>query len=1546
MGLAPSSPVPCLPVGIILNCPVWLGPGFAFQHQMLSFHDSLQNRFGQDLRQLLLTARRESTPMANLAAGLIPAGDLPKRRLRGWLKAAILAAASCAAWLACPTTAFAQTVGINSPTVNEGDSGSTTQSFTVTLDTAITDESTVDYSVTGGTASSGSDYTGDTSGTVTFSAGSAANATQTIGLTITGDVIDESDETIIVTLSNPQGDITGISSTANPGTMTITDDDDPPSGVTLSVDTASVGEDDASTTVTVTAALQGGTTFSDNQTMTIAIGASGDAATEGTDYATVNDITLTIAAGEASGTQTFSIDPSHDVIDEGTGETLSISGPATLNGVTVTDTTMTITDNDVAPTGITLSVDTASVGEDAASTTVTVTAALDGGTTFSDNQTMTIAIGTTGDAATEGTDYGTVDDITLTIAAGEASGTQTFSIDPSHDVIDEGTGETLSISGPATLNGVTVTDTTMTITDNDDPPSGITLSVDTASVGEDAASTTVTVTAALDGGTTFSDNQTMTIAIGTTGDAATEGTDYGTVDDITLTIAAGEASGTQTFSIDPSHDVIDEGTGETLSISGPATLNGVTVTDTTMTITDNDDPPSGITLSVDTASVGEDDDSTTVTVTAALQGGTTFSDDQTMTIAIGASGDVATEGTDYGTVDDITLTIAAGEASGTQTFSIDPSHDVIDEGTGETLSISGPATLNGVTVTDTTMTITDDDDPPSGITLSVDTASVGEDDDSTTVTVTAALQGGTTFSDDQTMTIAIGASGDVATEGTDYGTVNDITLTITAGQASGTQTFSIDPSDDVIDEGTGETLSISGPATLNGVTVTDTTMTITDDDDPPTGITLSVDTATVEENAGSTTVTVTATVDGGTTYSTETVVNVSVAGSDNETAVDFTTDKSSFTITIPAGEPSNTGTFTLTPTDDDVGEDNETVTVSGSVEALPMLLIDPVTLALTDDEADRTLTILGTTANEGDPASFSIRLSGRVASKVTVKWETVDGTAKSPDDYIRSSETLTFASATTELEKVVKIPTNSDTVAEGEETFQVQLLNVVSTLGVALDPNNATATGTIVDDDMAAAEARQNRVNEEVLPKVTQAIAASTLSAITGRIDSVVSGTTPGGVNLTSVSSLYHTLKSNEQALNDGTFNLAQVLGGSSFTLAVNPGEAGGHNSGPAVGGPAVWGSGDYRKLSGDEDSGVEWDGNVFSFHLGMDAPIPGRTDLLAGLSVSRSLGSFDYIDRTDPVEVEGSYRSSMTGVHPYVNWSLPQEGVNLWATAGYGWGEIEIDDDIGGLTSSDTTMQTGALGASVRFFSSDEWIKDGTTTLKLKGESSLAQVEVEGNDRIEPLTSDVQRLRLSVEGSHERSLAQGARLTPSLELGMRHDSGDGITGTGMELGGALRYVYPPTGLTLEGHSRVLVAHEADLEDWGIGGLIRIDPGTYKEGLSVSVAPAYGNTASSVSQLWDQDVLAWSENDQAANDSLPQGRLDAELGYGLPALGGDGLLTPYVALSLAGDDSQDYRLGGRLDIAQSISLSLEGQRRERPTTPPDHGMAVQVKLDW
>ena len=962
------------------------------------------------------------------------------------------------------------------------------------------------------------------------------------------------------------------------------------------------------------------------------------------------------------------------------------------------------------------------------------------------------------------------------------------------------------------------------------------ISVSPTWVDEGDGSTDVTVTATVDGNLTANADTELTVKVGELkmGEftPATEGADYEAVEDFMITILAGQKSATGKFTLILNEDSLIEG-DEYLSVD---LYRGNDLYDTENIILDDND---SITLSMDPTEVDENSGPTEVKVTATLDAGASLTDTE-VTIKVGSlrlsSFNSATEGTDYKAVEDFRITIPAGQLSKTGMFTLKPINDNLDEGNEsigvgyQVLQVNNNTYFHNMRIIKLVDTVTSNDP----IKLSVNTLAVREASESTEVKVTAILYAGASLNDTE-VTVKVGdSSSDSATEGTDYKAVEDFRITIPAGQSSATGTFMLTPINDSLDEGK-EDLSVDlylgdDLYGTHDISLFDNYL-----------ITLSVNPREVGEAAGSTEVTVMATLDIGASL-TDTEVTVKV-GHDSDDAVKGTdyNEVEDFMITIPAGQSSATGTFTLTPRDDEENEGDENLSVLG-------------TLSLAEDS----------------------------------------------------------------------------------------MADVINTVDINLIDND----GVNEDEEAeAAVRERRDRVNEEVLPKFTQAIATSTLSAITGRIDSAVSGAASGGLNLADASSLYHTLKANQQLLEDGSFNLAQVLGGSSFTVALDSAEAGGIDSRrQGLGGLALWGSGDYNRLSSNEDSNVDWDGDIFSFHVGVDTSI--QPDLLAGLSLSRSSGSFDYTDRSNAgLVVGGTYESRMTGLHPYLNWSLPQ-GVNLWATAGYGWGEIDINDDVGGTASSDTTMRMGALGASGKLLSSDTWIAGGTTTLKLKGEGSLAQVEVEGSRRISPLTADVQRLRLSVEGSHERLLSADARLTPSLELGLRRDSGDGITGTGLEFGGALRYLYLPKGLTLEAHSRVLIAHEADLEDWGIGGLIRLDPGSSKEGLSVSVAPVYGNVSGSVARLWDQDVLAWQNSDQSANGGWPQGRLEAELGYGLPAPGGDGLLTPYVGLSLAGDGRQDYRLGGRLDIAPSLSLSLEGQRQERPTAPPDHGVAVQAKLDW
>ena len=465
-------------------------------------------------------------------------------------------------------------------------------------------------------------------------------------------------------------------------------------------------------------------------------------------------------------------------------------------GLTVGETSLTINDDDAAPSGaISLAASPASVDESADATEVTVTATLPGSTARNEATAVTVKVGEKG-TATEGTDYATVADVTLTIAAGQRSGTATFNIDPTQDVIDEGTGETVGITGTTSVSGFTVGETSITINDDDAAPSGaISLAASPASVAESAGSTEVTVTATLPGSTARNAATEMTVKVGEKG-TATEGTDYATVADVTLTIAAGQRSGTAKFNINPTQDTDDEGAGETVGITGATSVSGFTIGETSITITDDDGE---IALSASPASVAESAGSTEVTVTATLPDSSTRSTATAVTVKVGEKG-TATEGTDYATVTDFTLTIAAGQQSGTAKFNIDPTQDVIDEGAGETVGITGATTVSGLTVGETSMTITDDDAAPSGITLVADPDTVTENGGARTVTVTATVNGATRYAAAKTVTVKVGKSADSATEGTDYATVADLSIEIAAGAASGTKDFTLTPTNDVIDE--------------------------------------------------------------------------------------------------------------------------------------------------------------------------------------------------------------------------------------------------------------------------------------------------------------------------------------------------------------------------------------------------------------------------------------------------------------------------------------------------------------------------------------------------------------------------------------------------------------------------------------------------------------------------------------------------------------------------------------------------------------------------
>ena len=426
----------------------------------------------------------------------------------------------------------------------------------------------------------------------------------------------------------------------------------------------------------------------------------------------------------------------------------------------------------------------------------------------------------------------------------------------------------------------------------------------------------------------------------------------------------------------------------------------------------------------------------------------------------------------------------------------------------------------------------------------------------------------------------------------------------------------------------------------------------------------------------------------------------------------------------------------------------------------------------------------------------------------------------------------------------------------------------------------ATATLTIVDAEGAVVRARFGRLNDEILSKHALTLADAANRAIGARMDDPC-GKQAAAYRLAGGSTIAGALRSNAQAIEDGTLTLEDVLAGASFVLPLS---AANDDKTDGSGGPVLWGRGERQALE-STNSALAWDGTVRTGQLGIDTCL--RKNLVTGLILSHSAGDFDYSADAGTGPVRGRYGSRMTGVHPYLGWTSPQ-GLTLWATAGYGRGDIEIEDEEVGRQVSDTALKTAAAGARGPLITGDSPIAGSTMALGLRSEASWAQVGVGGDgDLIEKQTVNAWRLRLALEGSHTQALAAGGSLTASVELGLRHDGGDGITGSGLELGAGLSYRHPVTGVTVAGDGRILIGQDG-YREWGLGGSVRFGPGARGRGLSFSLTPAWGDTASGLDRLWERDAAALTAHDGAANggaanDNAPPMRLEAELGYGFGA---------------------------------------------------------------
>ncbi|MDA1166409.1 MAG: hypothetical protein O3B13_25215, partial [Planctomycetota bacterium] len=181
---------------------------------------------------------------------------------------------------------------ISNVTVVEGNGGTTTAVFTITLSALSEQDVTFDFRTEDGTARfNDQDYVAIAAGTATIPAG---QSTTTISVTINGDVLAEPNETFSLLLSNS---VNATISNAR-GIGTILDDGD--TTVRVSIGDASVLEGDAgTTTATFTVALSAVSAV--DVVLNVAT-QDGTATTTDMDYVGIPAGTLTIPAGSTVGT--------------------------------------------------------------------------------------------------------------------------------------------------------------------------------------------------------------------------------------------------------------------------------------------------------------------------------------------------------------------------------------------------------------------------------------------------------------------------------------------------------------------------------------------------------------------------------------------------------------------------------------------------------------------------------------------------------------------------------------------------------------------------------------------------------------------------------------------------------------------------------------------------------------------------------------------------------------------------------------------------------------------------------------------------------------------------------------------------------------------------------------------------------------------------------------------------------------------------------------------------------------------------------------------